>query len=96
MKKVLFVVLELVLFLVLFVLGSVVLPGAGVLPVLSVSAGVGRIFVYDGLLLMVVLYGLLLLIAAVRRRMVVGWLSTIAFVLALVLGLLMHFGFKDL
>jgi hypothetical protein len=96
MKKALFVVLELVLFLVLFVLGSVVLPGAGVLPVLSVSAGVGRIFVYDGLLLMVVLYGLLLLIAAVRRRMVVGWLSTIAFVAALVLGLLMKFGFKSL
>jgi hypothetical protein len=61
-----------------------------------VPAGVGKIFVLDGLLLMLGLYVLLLLIAAARRRIAVGWQNpTVAVALALVLGLLMKFGFKD-
>jgi hypothetical protein len=97
MKKAVLVVLELLLFLVVFVLGSVVLPGAGVLPVLSIPAGAGRIFVYDGLLLMLALYGLFLLVAAARRRISFTWqMHTLAFALASVLGLLAKFGFKAL
>jgi hypothetical protein len=46
---------------------------------------------------MAVLYVLILLIAAVRKRLPITFpTSTIAFVLALVLGLLMKFGFKSI
>jgi hypothetical protein len=96
-KKIVFIVLELMLFLVVFLLGSVILPGANVLPVLSVSAGAGRIFVYDGLLLMLALYALLLLIGLARRRIAVAWQNpTIALVLALLLGLVAKFGFTSI
>jgi FtsH-binding integral membrane protein len=63
---------------------------------MSVSAGVGRIFVYDGVLLVVLLYVLILLIAAARKRIALAFpTTTVAFVLALVLGLLAKFGFKS-
>ncbi len=96
MKKALFVVLELVLFLVLFFVGSL-LPTVGVLPMVSVAAGADRIFVLDGLFVMVGVYLLFLLVGAARRRFAIAWQNpTIAVVLALVLGLLMKFGFKSL
>ena len=95
MKRALVGFLQFILFLVVFLVGSL-LPGANVLPMMSVPAGVGRIFVYDGLLLMIGVYVLLLLIAAARRRISVSWpTSTVAFLLALVFGLLMKFGFKS-
>jgi hypothetical protein len=97
MKRVLSVVLQFFLFLVVFAAGSF-LPGANLLlPMLSVSAGPGRIFVYDGLLLMFAIYLLILLIAVVRRRLTTTALSsTLALLLALALGLAMKFGFKSL
>jgi hypothetical protein len=97
MKRVLSGVLQFILFLLVFAVGSF-LPGAHLLlPMWSVSAGAGRIFVYDGVVLMAVLYVLILLIAAVRKRLPITFpTSTIAFVLALVLGLLMKFGFKSI
>ena len=97
MKRVLVGFLQFILFLLVFAVGSF-LPGAHLLlPMLSVSAGAGRIFVYDGLLLMVVLYVLILLIAAARRRIALTFpTTTVAFVLALILGLLAKFGFKSL
>lgn len=72
MKRVLSVVLQFILFLVVFLVGSL-LPGANVLPTLSVGAGAGRVFVYDGVLLMFALYLLILLIAAARKRIHVAW-----------------------
>jgi hypothetical protein len=94
MKRVLFVVLELVAFLAIFFVGSL-LPEFQVLPMWSVPVGTGKIFVLDGLLLMLAFYVLLLLIAAARRRIALGWQNpTVALVLALVLGLLAKFGFK--
>ncbi len=96
MKRVLSVVLQFILFLVVFLVGSL-LPGANVLPMLSVGAGVGRVFVYDGVLLMLALYLLILLIAAARKRIHLAWQnSTLALVLALILGLAMKFGFKSI
>jgi hypothetical protein len=95
MKRVLSVVLQFILYLVVFLAGSL-LPGANILPTLSISAGVGRVFVYDGLLLMFAVYFLILLIAAARKRIYFAWPNaTIALVLALILGLAMKFGFKS-
>jgi hypothetical protein len=96
MKRVLSIFLLFLLFLVVFLVGSL-LPGANVLPTLSVSAGAGRIFVYDGLLLMLVLYGLILLIGIARKRLNLMWSNpTIAVVLALIFGFVMKFGFKSI
>jgi hypothetical protein len=96
MKRVLSVVLQFILFMAVFLIGSL-LPAANMLPMLSIGVGSGRIFVLDGLLLMFALYALLLLIAAVRRRIHIAWpSSTVALVLALILGLAMKFGFKSL
>jgi hypothetical protein len=96
MKRVLSVVLQLILYLIVFLVGSL-LPAFHILPILSVSTGLGRIFVYDGLLLMLAVYVLILLIAVARKRIHTGWPnSTIAVVLALILGLLMKFGFKTI
>jgi len=53
--------------------------------------------VYDGVLLMLALYLLILLIAAARKRIHFAWQnSTLALVLALILGLAMKFGFKSI
>ena len=96
MKRVLSVVAQLVLFLVVFLAGSL-LPAANLLPTLSVGAGVGRVFVYDGMLLMLVLYIVILLIATLRKQIDVAWPnSTLALLLALILGLAMKFGFKSI
>ena len=96
MKRILSVVLQLILFLVVFLVGSL-LPAANFLPMLSVSAGAGRVFVYDGVLLMLALYVLILLIAVARRKIYVAWPNpTLAVILALILGLAMKFGFKSI
>ena len=96
MKRILSVVAQLILFLVVFLVGSF-LPGVNLLPTLIVGAGTGRVFVYDGLLLMLALYIVILLIAAARKRIHIAWPnSTLAVFLALILGLAMKFGFKSL
>jgi hypothetical protein len=95
MKRALSVVLQFILYIVVFGIGSL-LPGLNVLPTLSIGIGPGRVFVYDGLLLMLVLYVLILLIAAARKRLPFTWPNaTIALAFALILGLLMKFGFKN-
>lgn len=96
MKRVFSVVLQFILFLVVFFFGWL-LTGLNQLPTLSISTGPGRVFVYDGVLLMLAVYVLILLIAAARRRIHLAWQnSTLALVLALVLGLAMKFGFKSI
>ena len=110
MTRALSVVLQFILYLVVFAAYLVVfaagslLPALNKLPMLSVSAGVGRVFVYDGLLLMLVAYILILLVSYILIRLVgidrkynrIVWLnSTIALFLALILGLAMKFGFKS-
>ena len=93
MKRAIWVVLQMLLFLVVFLAGSL-LPGAHLLPMLSVAAGPGRVFVLDGLLLMFCVYLLILGIQAARKRVRSSWpVPTLALVLALALGLAMKFGF---
>jgi hypothetical protein len=94
MKRAVLVFLELIVFLVIFFVGSI-LPGITAMPMLSIPAGAGHIFVLDGLLLMLAFYVLLLLIGLARRRIAVSWQNpTIALILALVLGLIAKFGFR--
>lgn len=96
MKRVLSVILQFILFLLVFFVGSL-LPAFNVLPQFSFGIGPGRVFVYDGMLLMFILYLLILVIAAARKRIHLAWPnSTIAVVLALILGLAMKFGFKSI
>ena len=95
MKSVLSIVLQFILYLVVFGVGSL-LPAFSILPTLSISTGPGRVFVYDGLLLALLLYIVIVLIAAVRRRIAISFPNaTIALVLAVLIGLLMKFGFKS-
>jgi hypothetical protein len=95
MKRILSIVLQFVLYLFIFGVGSL-LPAFNLLPTWSLSTGPGRVFVYDGLLLMLLAYLLILLIAAARKRIAIALPNaTIALVLALLIGLLMKFGFKS-
>jgi hypothetical protein len=95
MKRVLSAVFQFILYLVVFGIGSL-LPGANVLPTWSIPTGPGRVFVYDGLLLMLLVYVVILLIAAARKRIAIAFPNaTMALILALILGLLMKFGFKS-
>jgi hypothetical protein len=94
MKRFFAGLLQFVLLLVTFLIGSVA-PAFGVMAYWQVSLGSGRVFVYNGLLLMLALYVLFLLIGLARKRLRAAWpTSTVALVLALVVGLLMKFGFK--
>jgi hypothetical protein len=64
------------------------------LPSWDVNLSGARYFVLDGLVFMFLLYGLFLLLGAARHRLRSAVLtSTVAVVLALVLGLAMKFGF---
>ena len=97
-QKAIFVVLQTLLFLVLFAVGSF-------LPALpsfrsfywQMQTGPGRIFVLDGLFLTLIVYLVILALEAARRRLRgPGSLTTLSLVLALALGLAMKFGFKSL
>ena len=90
-------VLQTLLLLALFALGSVLLPFLPALPVWQVSAGPGRVFVCDGLVFAAVVCALILLAEAARKRLRSAGLLTVgSFLLAMLLGLLMRFGFKSL
>ena len=93
MLKVLSVVLQFVLFLITYAVGSFFLHPFHVQTVLADHGNGTRIMFWDGLLLMLLLYGLVLLIEALTRqfRRSAVW-STVAVVLAGVCGLVMKFG----
>jgi hypothetical protein len=91
MKRVLSLLLQLVLLLLVYAAGCV-LPAFHVLPALQWNGAGGRVFVYDGLLMMLALYLLLLAVAALRRRLrSSGVTSTGAVLLALALLLVTRF-----
>lgn len=95
MKNALSIASQCILFLAVSFIG-IILAGINTLPTLSVPIGTGRVFVYDGLILMFVLYVLILLVELLLKRIRISGLnSTIGFVLALILGLAMKFGFKS-
>ena len=96
MKRAVSIVLQFILFLVVFFFGWL-LTGLNKLPTLSIPIGPGRVFVYDGVLLMLGVYALILLIAVARKRLHTAWPnSTLALALAIILGLAMKFGFKSI
>ncbi len=95
--KAVLVVLQTLLFLLLFAAGSFLLPFFPSLPTWQVQTGPGRFFVLDGLVLGIGVYLVILLLEAARKRLRgPGGLTTLALVLALALGLAMRFGIKTL
>lgn len=95
MVKAFFVILQTLLFLLLFAAGSFLLPFFPSVPTWQVQTAPHRFFVLDGLVLAVVVYVIIVAIQAARRRLRgPGGLTTLALVLALALGLAMKFGFK--
>ena len=93
MKKVVLTILQFFLFLIVFGVGSL-FPPFHFEHVLIATPGVTRIFVADGLLLMFALYVLIVLVEVMRKRLrtAAPW-TTLAVILAAVLGLMMKFGF---
>lgn len=95
-KRAIWVVLQTLLFLLLFAAGSFlpVLPNFSSL-YWGVSTGPGRVFVMDGLLLMLIAFALIVVGEAIAKRLRgAGLLTTLSLVLALLLGLAMKIGFK--
>jgi hypothetical protein len=97
MKRLLSIILQFILYLLAFAAGSVLLPALHLLPALSFRIGPGRVFVYDGILLMLAFYALILLIATARKRIPAALANaTLAWVLAFAVGLFyLKFGFKS-
>jgi hypothetical protein len=96
MKKVVFTILKFLLFFIVFGVGSL-FPPFHFEHVLIATPGVERIFVADGLLLMFALYVVIVLSEVLRKRLRTSALwTTLAVILAAVLGLMMKFGFKTL
>jgi hypothetical protein len=93
MKKIVFTILQLILFLFVFFVGSV-LPPFHFEHVLIATPGTTRIFIADGILLMFALYVLIVLVQILRKRLrtFAPW-TTLAVILAAILGLMMKFGF---
>ena len=95
MKRAIAIILETILFLFVFLAGSILagIPSAHT-PNWQVNLSGNRYFVLDGLVFMGIFYVLFLLIGAARRRLQSAVLtSTVSVVLALVLGLAMKVGF---
>jgi hypothetical protein len=93
MKKAVLTILQFLLFLIVFGAGSL-FPPFHFEHILIATPGVTRIFVADGLLLMFALYVLIVLVEVMRKRLqsAAPW-TTIAAILAALLGLMMKFGF---
>jgi hypothetical protein len=93
MKKAIFTILQLVLFLLVFGGGSL-FPPFHLQHVLSASPTVTRIFIVDGLLLMFAIYLVFVLVEVLMKRLrtAVPW-TTLALILATILGFMMKFGF---
>ena len=92
-KKALSVTLQTLLFLAVFLLGSL-LPALGRLPMWRVALSPTRFFVLDGLLLLALTFLVALAVELGTKRLRGAWvLSTLALVLALALGLAMKFPF---
>jgi len=96
MKRVTLTTFQFVLFLIVFGAGSF-FPPFHFEHILIATPGFTRIFVADGLLLTFALYILIVLVEVTRKRLrnSAPW-TTLAVILAAVLGLMMKFGFKTL
>ena len=93
MKKILLTFSQFILFLLAFAVGSFLYIFLRLPPVVSVWADGTRGFQWDGVLLMLALFVLILLLQAARKRLRSGapW-TALALLLATVAGLAMKFG----
>lgn len=93
MKNFFFLCLQFVVFMIVFAVGSL-FPPFHMEHVLTATPNYTHIFVADGLVLMIALYVLIVIAQAVTKRVrrAVPW-TTIALVLALIVGLYLKFGF---
>jgi hypothetical protein len=92
MKKLLSTVLQFVMFLLVYAIGSL-FPPFHIQRLLIATPTYSRIFIMDGILIAVALYIAIVLGETIMKgRRQITW-TTIAFVLALVLGYVMKFGF---
>jgi hypothetical protein len=93
MKKAITTILQLLLFLLVFGAFSL-FPPFHIEHVLGATSAGTRIFITDGLILALAVYLFIVLIEFLRKRLRTSApLTTIAFVFAVILGLLMKFGF---
>ena len=96
MKKIILSLLQFVLFLIVFGAGSF-LPPFHIEHVLIATPGTTRIFIFDGFLMMLALFILILVIETLRKRIIAyGPWTTAAFILASAVGFWMEFGYKTL
>lgn len=96
MKIALVTAAQAVLFLVVFLAGTLWDPFHLQWFITHPGSTSTRFFVPDGLILMLALYALILVLEAARKRLATsGVWTSLAFVLALVLGLLSKFGFAS-
>jgi len=94
MKKALSLVAQTVLFYVVFAVGFLLDPFKLKWFVSHPTPTSTRYFVPDGLIILVILYVAILGIEAARKRLLSsGAITSIAFVVALILGLMSKFGF---
>jgi hypothetical protein len=92
-KNVLFAVLQFILLLLIFLVGSL-FPPFHLEHVLGVTPEGTRIFIWDGALLMTAVFAIILAIEAVRKRIgTAGLWTTLAFALAAAAGFAAKFGF---
>ena len=93
MKKAIATILQLIIFLLVFFVGSI-LPPFHIEHVLIATPGFTRVFIADGLLLIFLLYLAIVLgeVLMKRLRTAAPWTS-LAFLLAIIFGLMMKFGF---
>jgi hypothetical protein len=93
MKNVIFTIIQLIIFLLIFFIGSI-FPPFHFEHILIATPGVTRIFIADGLLLALILYIVIVIGEAARKRLhSAAPCTTLAFILAIVFGLMMKFGF---
>ena len=94
MKKAIAVLFQFLLFVVVFAAGSFVLHPFHVQTTLAPVDGRSRVFLWDGVLLMLLAYVLILLIEAARKRLFRSALgTTVALILAALAGWMLKFGF---
>lgn len=93
MKNFFFLCLQFVIFMIVFAAGSL-FPPFHIEHVLTATPTYTHIFVADGLVLMIALYVLIVIVEAVTKRIgrAIPW-TTIALVLAAIVGLYFKFGF---
>ena len=92
MKKLLSTVLQFVMFLLVYAIFSL-FPPFHVERVLIATPTYSRIFILDGILITLALYIVIVIVETLVKRLCQVTWTTIAFVLAIILGYVMKFGF---